>query len=339
MTICICGGGNLGHVCIGVLSCLPEVEVNLLTTHPERWGGDVEVVDPDGKIYQGKISKVSSDPSQVIPQADMVLLCLPGYAIKETLKTIAPHLQPLTPVGSVVSSTGFFFFAHEHLKPSAPLFGFQRVPYICRIVDYGHKAQLKGYKQELKVAIEAADDAQALAGLLGRLFSTPVDLLSSHYEVSLSNSNPLLHPARLYDLWHDYVPGTIYGQVPQFYAEWTERASELYMAMDDELQVLLTRLPVRSGAIMPVLDYYESHDVRSLTAKIRSITAFQGIKAPMRPTKGGFEPDLSSRYFTEDLPYGMRFIVETAKEKEVAVPTINKVYEWGMSLIARPSTS
>ena len=113
MTICICGGGNLGHVSIGVLSSLPGIKVNLLTTHPERWGSGVEVIDPTGKVYHGKINKVSSDAPEVVAGADMVLLCLPGYAISETLGSIAPYLSPHTPVGSVVSNTGFFFFAHD----------------------------------------------------------------------------------------------------------------------------------------------------------------------------------------------------------------------------------
>ena len=45
--ICICGGGNLGHVCAGFLSAQSDVEVNLLTTHPDSWSSTIEVDDPD----------------------------------------------------------------------------------------------------------------------------------------------------------------------------------------------------------------------------------------------------------------------------------------------------
>ena len=52
----------------------------------------------------------------------------------------------------------------------------------------------------------------------------------------------------------------------------------------------------------------------------------------MKTNKSGkYEPDFSSRYFTEDFPYGMRFIVETANRFNVDIPTINLVYQWGMS--------
>ena len=134
---------------------------------------------------------------------------------------------------------------------------------------------------------------------------TPVHLLSNHYEASLSNSNPLLHPSRLYDLWHDWRVGVVYPRVPLFYEEWTENAARLYIDMDNELQALLARLPVRPGAIPAVLAYYQSTDAASLAAKLRSIEAFKGIASPMKAVDGGFIPDWESRYFTEDFPYGL----------------------------------
>ena len=75
--------------------------------------------------------------------------------------------------------------------------------------------------------------------------------------------------------------------------------------MDREFQQLLQVLPVREGSIPTILDYYESSDAASLTRKLRSIQAFKGILAPMKAVEGGFVPDFSSRYFTEDFPYGL----------------------------------
>lgn len=47
----------------------------------------------------------------------------------------------------------------------------------------------------------------------------------------------------------------------------------------------------------------------------------------------GWIPDFLSRYFTEDFPYGLRFIWQLAREHKVDVPTIDRVFEWGMSKI------
>jgi hypothetical protein len=72
----------------------------------------------------------------------MVILCLPGFAIANELLRIKEYLRPRCKVGSIVASTGFFFMAKELLEKDTPLFGFQRVPYIARLTQYGHSANL-----------------------------------------------------------------------------------------------------------------------------------------------------------------------------------------------------
>ena len=331
MKICICGGGNLGHVCAGFLANRGH-QVSILTTKPERWGSELKIVAPD-QTFTGKLTRVTSKPEEVIPQAEMVLVCLPGYAIHNELVNIEPYLPRDCIVGSVVSSTGFFFEAFQVLPSDISLFGFQRVPFISRIIEYGKEAELKGYKETLHVAIENSKDKESIRYKLEKLFEKPVSIAENFYEVSLSNSNPLLHPSRLYTMWKDWQPGIVYPRNPQFYAEWTIEASALLIQMDNEFQHLLKKLGLKPGCIPTILDYYESTDEITLTQKLHDIRAFQGILSPMKEVEGGFIPDFSSRYFAEDFPYGMRFIVETAHQQNVEIPTIEKVYQWGLSKI------
>lgn len=332
MKICICGGGNLGHVCAGFLANRGH-QVSILTTRPERWDSELKIAAPD-MTFTGKLTLVTSKPEEAIPQAEMILVCLPGFAIHEELTNIKPFLSKNSIVGSVVSSTGFFFEAFEVLPSHIPLFGFQRVPFISRIIEYGKEAELKGYKETLHVAIEHTTDKESIRYELEKLFEKPVSVADNFYEVSLSNSNPLLHPARLYTMWKDWQPGMLYPRNPQFYAEWTVEASAILIQMDDEFQHLLKELGLKPGCIPTILDYYESTDEITLTQKLHDIRAFQGILSPMKEVEGGFIPDFSSRYFTEDFPYGMRFIVETAHKHNVQIPTIEKVYQWGLSKIS-----
>lgn len=331
--ICICGGGNLGHVCAGFLSEQPDVEVNLLTTHPDSWSSTIVVDDPNGKTYHGHLSCISSVPAEALLGVDIVLLCLPGYAIHPTLQKIVPYLSESVWVGSVVSSTGFFFEAMKIL-PKNPLFGFQRVPFISRITEYGHRAALKGYKKTLSVAVEQTNDKQHICDVLQELFDVPIVLMDSYYEVSLSNSNPLLHPARLYTMWKDWHPGVVYERNPFFYSDWTLEASELLIKMDNEFQALLRALDIREDAIPAILDYYECSNAESLTQKFHDIPAFKGILSPMVQTPEGFVPNFQSRYFAEDFPFGMRYIVETAAKVQAPIPTIDRIYQWGCSCLS-----
>ena len=329
MRICICGGGNLGHVCAGFLANRGH-QVDVLTTKPGLWDNVLEIVAPDGD-FRGQLNNVSDKAGEVIPQAEVVLVCLPGFAIHDLLTTIRPYIGKTAVVGTVVSSTGFFFEARDILPSDTPLFGLQRVPFISRTIAYGRKAELKGYKESLRAAVCQATDCEGIRKMLEMLFEKPVALADNFYEVSLSNSNPLLHPARLYTMWKNWRTGTVYDRNPMFYAEWTEEASALLLQMDGEFQQLLSALHLKPGSIPSILDYYESSDVATLTRKIRSIKAFQGIMSPMRKTAEGYVPDFSSRYFTEDFPYGMRFIVETAHKALSPIPTIESIYAWGMA--------
>ena len=327
--ICICGGGSLGHVCAAVIASHSSATVNILSGHPDKWGSSVEAKDPEGKVFTGHISKVSSNPAEVAKDQNIILLCVPGYLIEKTLQDIKPHVGNAA-VGTVVSSTGFFFFAHRILGPEARLFGFQRVPYISRVKEYGKSASLLGYKSSLLAAVENIPEVESFRNTLQDLFLTPVSLADNYYQVSLTNSNPILHTGRLYSMFKGRET-EVFPHNILFYEQWTDDASRTLIDMDAEFFKLLNRLGVTG--IPTLLDYYDSTDAASLTRKLSSIQAFKGITSPMKQVPGGWVADFGSRYFTEDFPYGLRWIKELAEQNKINTPVIDKVYDWGMNLI------
>ena len=330
--ICICGGGNLAHVVGGYLAAKPDCEVRLLTRHPERWQHDRSLLltDINGKSFDAKFAVISSDPALTIAGADMVLLCLPGFAIAQVLESIKANIGPQTLVGSVVSSTGFFLMAKEIIPANTGLFGFQRVPFIARINEYGKSASLLGYKSSLAFATMNVSNPQALGQTLSGLFDAPVSWLDNYLKVTLTNSNPLLHPCRLYGIFGSGK--TNFDRPVLFYEEWDNLSSQTLIDCDAEFRLLLDRLGISRQDIAPILDYYESHDAQSLTDKIRSIQAFKGLKAPMiQLPDGSYAPDWENRYFTEDIPYGLLIIKAFASKYGVVTPTIDKVLEWAQA--------
>lgn len=333
--ICICGGGSLGHVVAGYLAATKPVKVNVLTQRPERWSREIVVDTPDGRVLHGGLNVVSSDPAEALSGVDVVLLCLPGFAIRDELIKIQPYLNKDTYVGSVFSSTGFFFEAMQLLDEDVPLWGFQRVPFIARTEEYGHSAHLLGYKSAHNIAVERCDDKEGFRALIESLFDAPVTLLSNYYEASLTNSNPLLHTSRLYTMFGGENEGRVFPRMILFYEEWTVEAAQLLIDMDEEFFTILKYLPVSEGYLPRILDYYESHDAESLARKLSSIQGFKGITSPMTETAEGWAPDFASRYFTEDFPYGLRYIWELAHQLNIDVPYIDKVYNWGISKLRR----
>ena len=333
--ICICGGGSLGHVVAGYIAATKPVKVNVLTQQPERWSREIVVDTPDGRVLHGGLNVVSSDPAEALSGVDVVLLCLPGFAIRDELIKIRPYLNKDTYVGSVFSSTGFFFEAMKLLGEDIPLWGFQRVPFIARTEEYGHSAHLLGYKSAHNIAVERCDDKEGFRALIESLFDAPVTLLSNYYEASLTNSNPLLHTSRLYTMFGGENEGRVFPRMILFYEEWTVEAAQLLIDMDEEFFTILRYLPVSEGYLPRILDYYESHDAESLARKLSSIQGFKGITSPMTETAEGWAPDFASRYFTEDFPYGLRYIWELAHQLNIDVPYIDKVYNWGVSKLRR----
>ena len=330
--ICICGGGALGSVIAGWSSAKGKGEDTLLTGHPESFSSTLGVDLPCAEALEGAVSRVSDKPSEVISDADIVLLCYPGYMIRPCLEAIKGYLRPDARVGSVVSSTGFFFEAHKILPPRQVIWGFQRAPFIARVGDYGKSAHLLGFKKSLNVAVEGLEtmEKEDFVRFLSFWFETPVSLLSNFYEASLTNSNPLLHPARLYDLFGEENEGRVYPEQILFYEQWTERASQYLISLDRELFSLLSVLPVTPGFLPSILDYYESTSAGELSAKLRSIEAFKKIPAPMRQSPHGWVPDYSSRYFREDFPYGLKYVRDLAYERQVPTPLMDKLLGWGM---------
>lgn len=334
MRICICGGGSLGHVIAGKIADKGE-QVSILTRQPDKWNKELQVDDCAGNLFRGKLACVTHKAELVIPDADIILLCLPGFALQSVLELIAPYLSERTYVGSVVCCTGFFFMAYNVLGKQVPLFGFQRAPYIARVAKYGESAHLLGYKKELQIATVNIPEPLSLQNELQNLLDTPVRLLNHFLEASLTNSNPLLHPARLYGLFHNWEDKTIYSAIPGFYNSWDDASSELLIACDREFHQILSALPVEIEQIPTLLDYYESTDAISLTRKIRSIDAFKGILTPMKQVKNGYIPDFESRYFLEDIPFGLLIIKSIAEILHVKTPNIDKILLWGQTMIGK----
>lgn len=92
INICICGGGGLGHVIAGV-AAHKGFNVSILTRHPDQWNPSLLIEDCRGNTFSGSLACVTANPAEVIPHSDIVLLCLPGFAIEEELLHIQPFLQ------------------------------------------------------------------------------------------------------------------------------------------------------------------------------------------------------------------------------------------------------
>lgn len=322
--ICICGGGALGHTIAAYLAN-KGYEVGVLTNRPGCWNHELVLHDDiEGELI-GSLRIVTDDPSKVIPCSDLILLCLPGFAISPVLNKIKPYLNEDIYVGSIVSSSGFFFMALDLLPDNIKLFGFQRVPFVARVKEYGKSAYSSGHRKKLFLATYRFDGIE-LSRAFADVFNVSCVLCKHYLEVALTNSNPILHPSRLYDLFKEYQEGGVYQTEFYFYQEWSETSSEILINCDNEFQKVRSCFSI--DRIATLLEHYESVDALSMTKKIRSISSLVGIKAPMKKVSNGYIPDFENRYFVEDVPYGLLIIKVLASHLNIVTPTIDKILLW-----------
>lgn len=336
MRIAICGGGNVAHVLAGLLSQRKELEILVLTRKPDLWGDSIRVLDDQGRSTTGRPHLISSQAGEVIPKADIVILALPAYARAAVLKTIAPHLTGNVWVGSFPGSGGFDWLAQKALQGTSAnvsIFGAQRVPYISRIIHYGREVFGSPKKEGIAIAAIPQNRSSEISSILEDLLQMPVNCLNNFLEITLATSNPILHPARMYTLFGDYEAGMYWHEPILFYEGWDDAASELLIRMDREVHNIFSRIPLDLSYILPLLEHYGVRNAQELTRKISSIPSFKEIPTPMLETENGFIPDFQSRYFTEDIPFGLLIIKGVAAITGTATPVIDTLLTWAQEMM------
>lgn len=128
LRVTLIGAGNVAHVIAGKLGARHDCAVSLMSrrpgplqhavTHgitinhnPVRKVGSKTA---DGKLVQakptvGKIERASSNPYDVIPDADVIILTNPSHTRPATLAKIVPHISSHKPVllGALPGVGGF----------------------------------------------------------------------------------------------------------------------------------------------------------------------------------------------------------------------------------------
>lgn len=324
MNVVICGGGNIAHALAAVLSQTDNVSI--LTRRPESWEQVLFFKKGEATYRQsGLLHKVSADPLIVV-DASLIIIAVPRFAICDVIGLIAHNLHKGQVVAFIPAPAGLEDLAAELKREcNVETIGFQRVPYIARVVDYGRSVTLSNDRAVHKTVMTTSMDQNFWDEYFTSRFGGRIEHLSSFFAFTFSNANPLLHPARLMVLLKEPQ----YARMPLFYEEWTDESSKLYVKSDAEMLAVMRKFPeIDIGRdYESAFDHYGVGTITELTQRIRLIPSFKGIKAPYKLCNGNYVPDLSSRYFTEDVTYGTMRIQALARKVGVATPTIDMFVE------------
>ncbi len=325
MNLTILGGGNLAHA-VAVTASHHFENVSILTSNRDPWGKRLTAIFPDGTEVVSREITVSEKAEETIPFSDVILSTLPGHIVPEKLREIKGFMKQGQMVGSVTASGGFFWIAGNVLGENFPLFAFQRVPFICRIIEKGKTVDISGLKNELFAAstgVEKNKERYDLATtLFKKSFKTEIIHLSSYLETTISNSNPILHTTRLCSM----IKNPSDKDKAFFYRDWDDETSKILLKCDKEISDIIISLAIPFPLFKTLTEHYEVDNWSELTVKMRSIEAFRNITFPLKEKGSGlFFPDPSNRYFTEDVPYGLLILRSIADICGVSTPGMDQV--------------
>lgn len=350
----ICGGGSSAHTLIPFLKG-SVFDVSILTSRPEKWHNqiDLEWLDPYGRVlgrYSGNLRKASSNPQDLIPTADYIVLCMPVHQYRVCLYEIAPFINrnKVVCVGTMYGQAGFNWMVDE-IKRKQSLdnivtFAFGLLPWICRIIEYGHVGVTYGGKA---VNYAACFPSSYFGQLNEELFENigykwfgkgHTEQSDSFLSLTLSVDNQIIHTSRCYGLYKVYGPTWKHKEdVPMFYRDYDDVSAQLLADLDADYSKVRERIKdlYPNKSFKHMMDYlalerfsYQSHNTDIKESFVNSQTLVSIATPVVQNEEGLWEIDKNHRFFLDDIYYGICIAKWIAECLEIKTTTIDDILRW-----------
>jgi hypothetical protein len=355
--ITLVGGGSSAHALIPFLDH-PDREIRILTRNPKEWQSNIVIEWQDSfeKInatYSGKLSEASSDPAKIIPEAVIIILCMPVFQYRVALHHIAKYIHPKKNVliGTVYGQGGFNWMVEEIKKKfnlhHLSTFTIGLIPWVCRVKTYGKTGITYGPKAVNVVAFDDQNKFFSTADIFHDMcfkwFKTGMFKLAENFiSLTLSVDNQIIHPSRLYamyqkskGIWDNL------DDVPLFYRDYDDFSAQTLKDLDDDYslirQHIIGHYPNQTFTYM--LDYlslerlsYQSIN-ESIKESFTSSKTLATIKTPVVFNNNHWEIDKNHRFFHDDVYYGLCIAKWIASTMNINVKTIDNMLRWSQEML------
>lgn len=358
LTVTIVGGGSSAHTLIPLLSS-SNYTVNILTSKPDQWSKNIELQyrTTENEViesFHGELNKISSEPKDVINDADVIFLCMPVSQYRNALHRIAPHLnvEKEVYVGTVYGQAGFNWMVDE-IKESFALekivtFSFGLIPWICRTLEYGKVGVTYGVKPINIAAVEPAEHFDELnKNIFEKIclnwFGTGEFKQADNFlSLTFSVDNQIIHPARCYGLFVRYGGEWDKAEnIPLFYKDFDQVSADILTSLDADYSKIRAKIRMKypNKKFSKMQNYLRQDRYTNKTEEYTVLESFLesktlgAIKAPTVKTKRGtWKIDTDHRFFTDDIHYGLCIAKWAAERFRIDVPTIDKIINWAQKL-------
>ncbi len=356
----VCGGGSSAHALIPFLNG-SIFDVSILTSRPKEWRKEIflEYHDSGGNIlerYSGKLENASDQASELIPQADYIIFCMPVYKYRDALlNEVGPYINTSKKevfVGTVYGQGGFNWMVDE-MKAKYSLnnvvtFAFELIPWICRIIEYGKIGVTYGCKAVNVAATFPRSyfsqvNEELFDGICNKWFKKGETRQSDNFlSFTLSVDNQIIHTSRCFGLYKVYGPTWKRREnVPMFYRDYDDVSANLLRDLDADYtkirSAIVEKYPDKNFQYM--LDYlalerlsYQSENTDIKESFVTSKTLVSIDTPVIQNSNGEWEIDRNHRFFMDDIYYGNCIAKWIAEQLDIEVPTISDIIRWTQSV-------
>jgi hypothetical protein len=364
--VLICGGGSSAHVAVALLGSLSDDLIDRVDLYTPleneaqklRDGGietDGVTLEHKDKKIKGAVMTATSSAASVVPEANLIIIALPATFHEGVLRSVAPYIRPGTFIGALCARSGFDWACHSALGnalfKTCVIFGFQTLPWACRMTTPGANATVLGKKDHVDmctlpaaVVQEDISDPTSFRARLGTLLDLSLKPVPNFMTLTLGNVGQLIHPGVMYGRWSRWDGTPIpTDQKPLFYQGVDEFTASILNKMSTEVQAIKAAAEEQTNQFWDLshvdtlydwLNHAYPTDIQdstSLQSCFNTNKSYQGLTHPMLVVDGDAEwlrPDFKSRYLSEDGPYGLVVTCGLGRILRVDTPTIDMVIEW-----------
>jgi opine dehydrogenase len=326
-TITIVGGGN-GAFAAAAHLALEGFRVNLCDPYDE--GSSLKALMDAGKLgYVGVcgegyvvLNRVTSRPEQVVPEADLILVCVPSTAHDAMARWLAPVLPEDTTLLLNPGHTGGALhfrqaLSREGFSSQLTLGETNTLTYIARKKD-PTTVNITSVASNVRVAALPASSLEALLARAGECYPhlRPTKTVLG---TSLRNVNAMMHPPGMIlgAAWIEHTSGDFCF----YYDAATPAVGRLMQAIDDE------RLAIAAAwnePVEPLIDLLAS--IGTTTEEAQKSGSLQRAFLESKPNRWIKAPSsLDDRYMHEDFPYGLVPMVALGKIVGVDAPVMRSL--------------
>lgn len=268
-----------------------------------------------------KIDAVTDNLEEAIKDAEVILVIVPAYVHANLSKKLAPIVRSGQIVVLLPGTFGSLVFYKEFLKQgvsNVAVAETHTLPYATRLIAPGEIMIMSRFNP-LKLGVLPSSETNRVIEILSELYDGLV-AVESVIACGLSSLNPIIHvPGCILNAGRiELMKGNFY-----FYTEgFTDVVVRATESIDRERISLLELFGYQAQiAARGVGGSIKSDSIKEVIASDKN---FSQIKGP---------EDFKSRYYTEDIPYGLATWAKLAHAYGIATPTMDSMVNLGSVIL------